>query len=313
MKPKEQKLNKKQQELKLDKPPNGEATTKPVERTPKRYDKPLSIPKRISFNITPNYTNKYFGKTYSRNAVLAILSGIGVFVAGVIFMLIYSLQIYGQVAEVHYLRRRNSELEEGLVNLPVLKKELATSEKKLDQLRIMLGLAKAPGPVDSTELVFQYRPIIPKLDSLDTLPPDTNLIEKDVEGFYPQVLPTVGFQVSRGFSQSHPGIDFATSEGKPVFATAEGVVSDVGVDSTYGNFLKIRHGPYYETFYGHLQSVTVKKGEKVKMNTIVGFVGNTGRSSGPHLHFEVRHKGTPIDPSNLFILKREYKGGVYNE
>lgn len=319
MKFKDKPEEKKQQKLSLTSQSNSTgsisytAISSQKKQDKKRTKKPLQLPRKISFNITPNYSNKYYSKTYSKATVMGILTGLGVFVAGVIFMLVYALQIYGQIAEVQYLRRRNSELEQGLVKLPELKRELAVSEKKLEQLRYMLGLAKAPEPVDYTKLVFQYKPIIPTLDSMDTIQVDTTQIEEDIEGFYPQVPPTVGFQISRGFSQSHPGIDFATSEGKPVFATSDGIVSDVGTDTLYGNYLKLRHGPYYETFYGHLKSVSVKKGEQIRINQIVGFVGNTGRSSGPHLHFEVRHKGTPIDPSNLFVSKREYKGGVYND
>lgn len=273
----------------------------------------LKLPKRISIHISTSYSNRSFGRTYSLSAVVAILSAIGGFVLGVIAMLVFSLKIYIDWAEVESLRNRTTQLEGALARLPELRVELLESEKELKRLRIMLGVEKAPDTVDYTELVFAYKPVIPQRnsDTLDTTEFDSTQIEEEMEGFYPQVLPTVGFRITRPFSSYHPGIDFATSEGTPVFATADGVVYEVGYDSLYGNYIEIRHGKYYETFYGHLQSAIVRKGERVEMNQIVGYVGNTGRSSAPHLHFEVRHKGTPIDPANLFVLKREYKGGAY--
>jgi len=272
----------------------------------------IKIPKRVSVHVSTSYSNRSFGRTYSLGSLVALLTVIGVFVLGVVAMLVFSLKIFIDWAEVESLRKRTAELEQALAKLPELEAELVQSEKELRRLRIMLGEELSPDTVDYTNLVFAYKPIIPQEipDSLDTTAIDSTQIEAEIEGFYPQVLPTVGFRVTRPFSKYHPGIDFATSEGKPVFSTADGIVSEVGFDTLYGNYLKIRHGKYYETFYGHLQSSIVQKGEKVSMNQIVGYVGNTGKSSAPHLHFEVRHKGTPIDPANLFVLKREYKGGA---
>ncbi len=273
----------------------------------------VKIPRRVSVHVSTSYSNRSFGRTYSLGSLVALLAVIGVFVLGVAAMLVFSLKIFIDWAEVESLRKRTAELEQALAKLPELEAELVQSEKELRRLRIMLGEELSPDTVDYTNLVFAYKPIIPQEipDSLDTTAIDSTQIEAEIEGFYPQVLPTVGFRVTRPFSKYHPGIDFATSEGKPVFSTADGIVSEVGFDTLYGNYLKIRHGKYYETFYGHLQSSIVQKGEKVSMNQIVGHVGNTGKSSAPHLHFEVRHKGTPIDPANLFVLKREYKGGAY--
>lgn len=272
------------------------------------------LPKKISLHISTSYSNRSFSRTYSLGAVVGILLAVGVFVLGIAGALVYSLNVFIDQAEVGELRSSSARLAKAVDSLSVVEKLLDETEKKLDKIQIMLGIEKSPDTVDFTELVFAYKPIIPQVvsDSLesDSLT-DSTLVEEDM-GFYPQVFPTVGFRVTKKFSKYHPGIDFAASEGKPVFATADGIVSEVGYDSLYGNYLKIKHGKYYETFYGHLQLATVSKGEKVEMNQIVGFVGNTGQSSAPHLHFEVRHKGTPIDPGNLFVFKREYKGGAYD-
>ncbi|MBD3286222.1 peptidoglycan DD-metalloendopeptidase family protein [candidate division WOR-3 bacterium] len=268
------------------------------------------LPKKISIHISTSYSSSSFARTYSLGAVVGILSAIGLFVAGVVVMLGFSLKTYIDWAEVEALRTKAARLDTALARLPELQEELAQGEKGLDRVRIMLGLKKAPDTLDITDVVLKYEPVIPELpDSTDTLESEDSTKEDDIDLFYPQVYPTVGFKITQKYSASHPGIDFATSEGKPCFATSDGVIIEVGYDSTlYGNYIKIRHGKYYETFYAHLKNVVVKKGDKVKMNQIVGFVGNTGMSSAPHLHFEVRHKGKAIDPSQMLVLGREYKG-----
>jgi len=268
------------------------------------------LPKRISVHISTSYSSRSFARTYSVGAVIGILSAIGIFVLGVVVMLGFSLKTYIDWAEVEALRTKAARLDTALASLPELEEQLAQGEKGLDRVRMMLGLKKAPDTLDITDVVLRYEPVIPELpDSTDTLEEEDSLKEDDLDLFYPQVYPTVGFKITQNYSAAHPGIDFATSEGKPCFATADGVVSEVGFDSTlYGNYLKIRHGKYYETFYAHLKNVVVGKGDKVTMNQVVAFVGNTGMSSAPHLHFEVRHKGKAIDPSQMLVLGREYKG-----
>lgn len=100
----------------------------------------------------------------------------------------------------------------------------------------------------------------------------------------------------------HAGIDVAAREGAPVLAPADGVVTFVGNRGGYGNMVIVEHGFGYSTVYGHMQKMTVKAGERIKRGTQVGAVGNTGRSTGPHLHYEVRVNGIPVNP-RLFLLE----------
>jgi murein DD-endopeptidase MepM/ murein hydrolase activator NlpD len=82
-----------------------------------------------------------------------------------------------------------------------------------------------------------------------------------------------------------------------VCAAREGVVKETGFDAGYGNFVRIAHPAGYETLYGHLSVIYVKRGDKVNAGLPLGKVGLTGRTTGPHLHFEVLKNGKPIDPS----------------
>jgi len=102
--------------------------------------------------------------------------------------------------------------------------------------------------------------------------------------------------------QFHSGQDFAAPPGTDVYATADGIVesTESSAYSGYGNCIVIDHGFGYRTRYGHLQKFNVKKGEKVKRGSLIGFVGSTGFSTGPHLHYEVEKNGEKVNPVNFF-------------
>ena len=102
----------------------------------------------------------------------------------------------------------------------------------------------------------------------------------------------------------HKGIDFSTyRSGDPVMATASGQVVNVGYDSNYGNFVIIKHNHGIYTRYAHLSSARVKKGELVEQSKIIGYVGNTGISTGPHLHYEVHIGSDVVDPAKYVNVK----------
>ncbi len=99
----------------------------------------------------------------------------------------------------------------------------------------------------------------------------------------------------------HAGLDFAAPQGTPIYATANGTVSMAGNDGTgYGNHVIIKHGYGYETLYGHMFRVKVRVGQQVTRGEIIGWVGNTGKSTGPHCHYEVHKNGNKLDPVYFF-------------
>ncbi len=100
----------------------------------------------------------------------------------------------------------------------------------------------------------------------------------------------------------HDGIDFTAPIGTPVHATGDGIVTLVKHGNRgYGNQIEISHGYSYKTKYAHLSKILVKEGEHVKRGQVIGLVGNTGKSVGPHLHYEVRKNNVPINPINFFF------------
>ncbi|BBE19219.1 peptidase, family M23 [Aquipluma nitroreducens] len=102
--------------------------------------------------------------------------------------------------------------------------------------------------------------------------------------------------------QFHYGMDFTANIGTPIYATGDGVVKDVqSIGGGFGKFVIIDHGFGYETLYGHMSDFKVKKGDKVKRGSVIGLVGNSGTSTGPHVHYEVHKNGEPVNPQYYYF------------
>ena len=126
----------------------------------------------------------------------------------------------------------------------------------------------------------------------------------------PSVRPVKGWVSSRfGYRKSpftsrrefHRGLDIATHAGTPIIATADGLITYAGKKGLMGNMVTIDHGFGMVTRYGHAQKVLKKKGTHVKRGETIALVGNTGRSTGPHLHYEVRLNGVAVNPTKYFF------------
>jgi murein DD-endopeptidase MepM/ murein hydrolase activator NlpD len=112
-----------------------------------------------------------------------------------------------------------------------------------------------------------------------------------------------GYRVSpfTGLREFHKGLDFAGRKGTKIIAPADGVVSFVGRNGSYGKMIKIDHGHGIITRYGHLQKALKKRGEAVKRGDVIALMGNTGHSTGPHLHYEVLLNGLPVNPKKYIL------------
>lgn len=105
-----------------------------------------------------------------------------------------------------------------------------------------------------------------------------------------------------GSTAFHAGLDFAAPQGTPVYATADGVVKTAGRAGSYGNRIDIDHGYNYVTRYAHLSKIDVVDGQRVVRGDKIGEVGSTGKSTGPHLHYEVRFRDEPQNPVNYYFI-----------
>ena len=127
----------------------------------------------------------------------------------------------------------------------------------------------------------------------------------------PAIVPAKGDYIGSGFGvrihpilkirKMHTGIDFVANTGTPVYATGKGKVVFVGRNGGYGLEVRIDHGFGYRTLYAHLSKVLVKRGQKVNRGDLIAKSGNSGLSTGPHLHYEISHNGRKLNPSQFFF------------
>lgn len=177
---------------------------------------------------------------------------------------------------------------------------------------ITIGRYNTNQPIETVQLESRVRPdIFQQVAELEKV--DDYLETKEcLLSATPELAPLFGrmtsnFGVRRwrrsGHVGDHFGIDIAVPRGTPVSAPAEGVVTIRSRVGDYGNLIELDHGNGYTTRFGHLSKFNVEIGDRVQKGQVIGFVGSTGRSTGPHLHYEVRMNGTPVDPIG-------YLGGV---
>jgi murein DD-endopeptidase MepM/ murein hydrolase activator NlpD len=135
-----------------------------------------------------------------------------------------------------------------------------------------------------------------KLSSIPAIQPVSNKqLNRIASGFGLRIDPVYGTP------KMHKGLDFAAPQGTPVYATGDGTVSVAGYsDAGYGNHVRINHGYGYETLYGHMVRVKARQGQKVTRGEVIGWVGSTGKSTGPHCHYEVHINGNAVDPVYFF-------------
>jgi len=163
-------------------------------------------------------------------------------------------------------------------------------------------------PIDSSA-IFEA-----KVKELDEALDQLEALKKEARR-YPIANPAPGQPITSGFGVRkdpllgtpalHSGIDFRFAVGSPARATAPGVVTSAGWNGGYGRMVEIDHGNGFATRYGHLSRIEVKVGDRVTAGMVVGATGSSGRSTGPHLHYEVRHNGDAIDPLGLLKLGKK--------
>ncbi|MCK4352450.1 M23 family metallopeptidase, partial [candidate division WOR-3 bacterium] len=248
---------------------------------------------------TRNYTISYFG-------VRVLLFIFICIIIGTLWLIFEYGDICKRNLELRILKKKNQELEEKCQKLLVFEKEFNEFKQQTFKIANMLGVELTP--VDSaskpaTHFTLTDSPFKPKVGvELGSKEEIEALLEEEAseQRLIPSIYPVNGW-VTRGFSSEHPGIDFAASEGIPVFSSMDGVVEFVGWDEALGNLIEITNIKGFKTVYGHLARSTVEKENQVRQGDLIGFVGSTGESSSPHLHYEVWLNGTPYNPENYLI------------
>lgn len=166
-----------------------------------------------------------------------------------------------------------------------------------------LELENAGGPLefevtDINEITELYAEDILKLEELMKMTPIGKPHEGEQTSFYGVRRNPFG----GGGIEGHKGIDLRGEVGEPIKSTADGKVEFAGVKGGYGNCVIIRHANNFKTLYGHLSEIDVKEGQKINSGDVIGKLGNTGRSTGPHLHYEIHKNNQRINPQEFLNL-----------
>lgn len=245
-------------------------------------------------------------------------------------MLVHYTRIAYEVSELRKLRAENrilsAKTQEYEQNAGRLQAKVAQLQNLVTKLGVMAGLEQPPldGPAQAgVGGVSAMETSVPTHPSLQTMDRNLNVLtEKStkLEAFYrdqrvllastPSIWPVRGY-LSAGFGQRldpftgrkdfHPGIDVSSPNGTRVVAPADGLVVSVGRQGGYGNAIVVDHGYGVVTRYGHLSGFNVKAGQRVRRGEVLGFVGSTGRSTGPHLHYEVWVRDQAQNPIHYIL------------
>lgn len=173
--------------------------------------------------------------------------------------------------------------------------ELITeTNKKIEELSKAIYIQSKS--YDEIEKLAQNKiDMLAAIPAIVPVPHNTNSVRQISSGYGYRIHPL--YKISK----FHSGMDFTGTIGTPVHATGNGVVESCTTDKGYGKYVVVNHGYNYKTVYAHLNKINVKKGQTVKRGDVIGEMGNTGQSTAPHLHYEVRKNDRPVDPVNFYF------------
>jgi len=298
----------------------------------------MSFKKKFSILLIPHQKGKVLETKVSLSLLILLFIGFVLLLSsGLFFSLDASSRAFDKLKlsqlekENRYLESKLAELNSATSNLKVQMAELIEKEKKV---RMIFGLPEVDaqirglgvgGPMPSK--LVNMSPEAERVNmtefELEKLLRQARFEKENFENIYsslserkkildhtPSIKPTSGY-LSCGFGmridpftgrkEPHQGIDLAADIGTPVYVTADGVVSHVGRDVGLGKLVRIDHLYGYTSVYAHLSRIAVKRGQYVKRGEMIGAVGNTGYSTGPHLHYEVHHQGSAQNPVRYFL------------
>jgi murein DD-endopeptidase MepM/ murein hydrolase activator NlpD len=289
--------------------------------------------KHLDFLIVPEGSSKNVKFRLSFWKAWMILGLLGFWLVILIVLTLLNGKAVSDLISGKSLRQENERLKKYNAKVVELEKELQEYRRFTQRVAELAGIEyptkteinlaffqKEASPLNEgeTDLYSSYTEIASK--SSERVPPEGEenaRVEPESLRHIPQGQPIDGW-ITRGFSLKehafggeHTGIDFAAKEGTEVKVTADGTVSFVGWDDVYGNLVVVDHQNGYLTYYGHNSKILMNSGDFVKKGEVIALSGNSGRSSAPHLHYEIRKvenpaaggDGVPIDPKDFLNRK----------
>jgi murein DD-endopeptidase MepM/ murein hydrolase activator NlpD len=269
--------------------------------------------------FVPHARARFRKLTISTRFLTLCAAGVaGLFLAAVAFAWAY-LSSASRDREYRQAMAENARLRSSAAELhgklDGITRQLSEFEARTRRLAIVAGLSDAArggvgGPVaPAASLADQTAVVSSRLALLETeFSKRTEVIAQTPTVWPVHGVLNSGFGVRAdpftGAPARHEGLDISSTRSEPVLATADGIVIHSGWAGEYGKAIAIQHGDRYETLYGHLEKTLVAAGQRVRRGDRVGLVGSTGRSTAPHLHYEVRVDGHPVNPLEYVLEDR---------
>ncbi len=217
---------------------------------------------------------------------------------------------------INTLQQKQQKLEQ---NINIKGEALSSLNAHLYEIEEILGLNNKPGMYDQNRTNIVKREAIKKIEQKQLSRTLTNILNQSI----PNGKPIMYRAISSKFGyRNHPitkkrsfhtGIDLSAPSGTPIYATADGVIEYAKKKGGYGNYILIDHPYGFKTAYGHLSKLNVSEGDYVLKNDLIGYVGNTGRSTGPHLHYEILYLHKWINPKAFMQWNNKNYTAIMNQ
>jgi murein DD-endopeptidase MepM/ murein hydrolase activator NlpD len=265
------------------------------------------VSKNLSVIIAPHDNAKTWTLRFSYRLLWVFSSLIGLLTIAVLVFIFTYGKVMVTAEKARRLANENRRLQLQTAQIDSLKLELLNLQALSIQIKGMLGIEFS---YEDSILVANFSPAVKSqaIYSDETGEGVGRREQKLMLVAMPSMWPVKGY-VTKGFyitggeksADYHPGIDIAAERNTPIMAAGEGVVMTSTHDEVYGYMIEIDHGYGIYTLYGHNSRNLVRVGDRVTRGGTIAFLGSTGKSSAPHLHFEIRKNGIPVDPKNYLL------------
>lgn len=275
---------------------------------------------RLVLMITDQNGSRYFNVSsiFKQVALYSIVFVITLMAFGVISIKTFSAEIKKMAILNENIAKRYEKMlaKNEALNIKIEQRieEITEVDNRVGDLENIIGVSTELPEGEQNNL--EYR-----IDAASLSGTQKAFVMKFVPNGYPmehynRISADYGYRVHPLFftRHLHTGVDFATAIGTPVYATADGVVNAASFSTGgYGYLVKIDHSLGFMTYYAHLNKIVVQKGMFVKRGQLIAYSGNTGQSTGPHLHYEIRFLGNVIDPKNFMEWKMSNFDSIFEK
>ncbi|MBD3258129.1 peptidoglycan DD-metalloendopeptidase family protein [candidate division GN15 bacterium] len=224
-------------------------------------------------------------------------------IVGIVLFFSFYGQVLKRAALTEQVMQENEDLKRYYYKVQLLEQNLLKAREVVERMTTLAGVDYEFPEIPTDSMLFAR---------MNNRQPA--IVERPADGDWtlPAGMPLEGFITQRfeidDPDRYHPGVDVACAIGSGVLATGSGMVESVDYDSTYGNLVVLRHNDSVTTVYAHNDQILVRPGDHVAVGSRIALSGNSGRSTAPHLHYEIRVNGKPIDPlDNPYDEKEQHK------